>query len=416
MTMRVWVSAALAVALLCGVRDAFAQQPESRTEEIELERRQKQATLWPERENPMVERANGLLDRGFGEGLQTGTGANGWQLLFAGTRPAQGQAFGVGYRRSDLLHDALTARAAIRGTLSGAVVIDGEAGLNRLRNSADTFLTLFAKYERSPRMEFYGLGRDSRKEDRTRYLLNTFSSDLRAGYRFTPDFNIGLELIGGGVHTGPAGGDDVPSIETVFDATTAPGPFDDTTFLGYGGFAAYDTRDVPRGPRRGGFYGVNFNRYVDLNEGTYTNRQLSIEGQQFLPYFNATRVVALFARVTFAYTGRDDRVIPFYLLPKIGGDDLRGFNQYRFHDNNAFGATIEHRWYVFTGLEMAVFVDGGKTVANKGQIDFSGLNYSGGMGFRARLNDAIVMRFDVARSREGVRLIWSMSDISRRRF
>jgi outer membrane translocation and assembly module TamA len=71
---------------------------------------------------------------------------------------------------------------------------------------------------------------------------------------------------------------------------------------------------------------------------------------------------------------------------------------------------------VFTGLEVAAFVDAGKTVSEKGQVDFSGLNYSGGIGFRARLNDAIVLRFDIARSREGVRFIWSMSDISRRRF
>jgi hypothetical protein len=61
-------------------------------------------------------------------------------------------------------------------------------------------------------------------------------------------------------------------------------------------------------------------------------------------------------------------------------------------------------------------VDAGKTVSEKDQIDFSGLNYSGGLGFRARLNDAIVLRFDVAKSREGLRWIWSMSDISRRRF
>ena len=119
------------------------------------------------------------------------------------------------------------------------------------------------------------------------------------------------------------------------------------------------------------------------------------------------RVIALFARASFAYAG-DDHVVPFYFLPKLGGNyELRGFNQYRFHDNNAFMAAIEHRWYVFAGLEMALFADAGKTVANKGQIDFSGLNYSGGIGFRARIQDAVVLRFDVARSREGTRWIWT---------
>jgi hypothetical protein len=412
-----WVWAVTLVMLVCGRSIASAQDVTTRAEEIERERRQKQVTLWPEREDPLVARANGLLDRGLGEGIQSGAGNNGWQVVLSGTRANQGQAFGIGYRRSDLLRDTLTARAAVAGTLAGALVVSGEAELNRLRRSPDTFVTLYAKYERSPRMEFYGLGRDSSVDDRTRYLLNTLSGEVRAGYRFTRNLNVGVEFLGGGAHTGPTSGQDVPSIETIFDATTAPGLFDDTTFLGYGGFAGYDTRDVPRGPRSGGFYGINFTRYVDLTGGRYTNRQLELEGQHFLPYFNATRVVALFARARFAYTGRDDRVIPFYLLPKLGGNfDLRGFGPYRFHDNNAFMAAVEHRWYVFSGLEMALFVDAGKTVSDKGEIHLSGLNYSGGVGFRARVNDAVVLRFDVARSREGLRWIWSMSDISRRRF
>ena len=177
----------------------------------------------------------------------------------------------------------------------------------------------------------------------------------------------------------------MPSIETIFNATTAPGLFDDTSFLGWGGFAGFDTRDLPRGPRRGGFYGINFNRFVDLAGGRYTHRQLELEGQQFIPYFNETRVVAIFARARFAYTGRDDRVVPFYFQPTLGGNfDLRGFDNYRFHDNNAFSATVEHRWYVFTGLEMAVFLDGGETVPEKGSVAFSKLDYSGGIGFRAR--------------------------------
>ena len=128
-------------------------------------------------------------------------------------------------------------------------------------------------------------------------------------------------------------------------------------------------------------------------------------------------MIGLFVKARFAYTGRDDRVVPFYLLPQLGGNyDLRGFNQYRFYDDNAFSAAIEHRWYVFSGLEMAAFADAGKTVPEKGNIDFSRLNYSGGLGLRVRLRGAVVLRMDVARSREGVRWIWSLSDISRRRF
>ena len=70
---------------------------------------------------------------------------------------------------------------------------------------------------------------------------------------------------------------------------------------------------------------------------------------------------------------------------------------------------LEHRWYVFSGLEMAMFVDAGKTVPQKGGVNFSEMNYSGGTGLRARVRGAVVLRMDVARSREGFRWIWSMS-------
>jgi len=396
---------------------ATAMEPETRVAQIEVARNQKLATLWPERESPLVARANRLLDRGLIEGIQTGQGNNGWQLLLAGTRPAQGQTFGIGYRRSDLFNDAVTARSTVRGTLPGALLVDGELQVNRFLLSVDTFVDVYMKYERSPQMEYYGLGAHSSKEDRTRYQLNTASVDARAGYRFTRALNAGIDLGYGGVHTGPVSGGDVPSIETKFDRTTAPGLFDDTSFASWGAFAGFDTRDLSRGPRSGGFYGIEFDRYLDMDAGTYTHRQLELDGQQFLPYFNQQRVVALFVKARFAYTGRDDRVVPFYLLPQLGGNfDLRGFNPYRFADSNAFMAAVEHRWYAFSGLEMALFLDAGKTVPEKGRINFSELNYSGGIGLRARVRGAVVLRMDVARSREGFRWIWSMSDVSMRRF
>ena len=106
---------------------------------------------------------------------------------------------------------------------------------------------------------------------------------MRTGYRFTKAFNAGLQLLGGNVHTGPTNGEDVPSIETVFDGTTAPGLFDDTNFIALGGFVGFDSRDLPSGPRRGGFYGVNMERYIDVSGGRYSHRLLDIEGQQFFP-------------------------------------------------------------------------------------------------------------------------------------
>jgi hemolysin activation/secretion protein len=105
-------------------------------------------------------------------------------------------------------------------------------------------------------------------------------------------------------------------------------------------------------------------------------------------------------------------VVPFYLQPTIGGnDDLRGFPRYRYHDNNSIFFSAEHRWHVFTGLDAALFVDAGKVVARRADIDLSGLKVSGGIGFRIRLVDALVTRIDLAAGRGGFRAIFTFSDI-----
>jgi hypothetical protein len=65
---------------------------------------------------------------------------------------------------------------------------------------------------------------------------------------------------------------------------------------------------------------------------------------------------------------------------------------------------------------MAAFVDAGKVVPLKRDVDPSGLNYSGGIGFRVRMRSAIVSRTDFAVSREGFRLVWTFSDIFKSRW
>jgi predicted transcriptional regulator len=55
-------------------------------------------------------------------------------------------------------------------------------------------------------------------------------------------------------------------------------------------------------------------------------------------------------------------------------------------------------------------------VPTKGHITHDDLNYSGGLGVRVRVSGSIVLRTDFAKSIEGWRVIWSLSDVTRRRF
>jgi len=64
--------------------------PSTREEAIAAERADKVAELWPERQSPMVDTVNRLVERGLNEGLESGKGANGPQNVLGGMRPGQG--------------------------------------------------------------------------------------------------------------------------------------------------------------------------------------------------------------------------------------------------------------------------------------------------------------------------------------
>lgn len=403
------------VAVLLSSASFAVAQPRTRAEVIEDERDEKTVRLWPERQSPLVDQVNAAVERGLREGAESGKGGNGPQIVLGGMRSGQGASFGVGYRRSDLWRERIGYRATVRGTAQLAYMLDFDLDFQSL-GSRSSFFHLYTKYEHSPRMDYYGPGRESFKVDRTSYLLDDFSTDLNFGFQPTRHFRAGLTTGWVSVHTGRGNRGGVPSIEEIFTPETTPGLGQDSDFFRWGGFLGFDYRDSRAGPKSGGFYGVRYRGYKDLNLGRFGFRQAELEFQQYIPYFNGTRVIALRVASTLS-AARGDQMIPYYLQPTLGGnDDLRGFERYRFYDDNLVFASIEHRWFAFTALQMAIFADAGKVVHKLADVDFSDLDYSGGLGFRFRLLDAVVSRIDFAWSREGFRFMWTFSDIYKARY
>ena len=400
------------VLLSFAASSAFAQEPTSRAEQIRQARRDKSARLWPERESPLVDEANRLLERGFYEGIESGQGANGWQVLLGGMRSGQGQTFGVGYRRSDLWQERVGMRGTARGTFHKASMLDFELDLKGISTSR-SFANFYVKYENSPQMDFYGEGPFSSKDDRTSYRLEDLGVDLNIGV--TPFRGLDIGLSGGWyrAHTGPGTRSGFPSTEEIFEP---PGLGDDTSFLRWRVFAKYDHRDVRSGANSGGLYVASLRQYNDQELGRYSFRQAEFSAQYHIPYFNKTRVVALRVTSFFSFENEGQQV-PFYLQPKLGGnDDLRGYQRYRFYDDHMIFVNVEHRWYSFTGLDMALFVDAGKVIPRRSDVDFNDLKYSGGIGFRYRIEGNVFMRIDFAFGPEGFRWMWTFNDIFRLRW
>ena len=146
-----WANAAVLVILLSLPVQA---QIESRTEQLELLRRDKVTRLRPERQSEFVNLVNKYVERGLFE--DPGKGSNGFQpAVLGGMRAGNGFSYGVGYRRSDLWRDHADFRFTARGTPQNAYMFDFRFALSKLQTERG-FLDFYAKFENSPQMDYYG--------------------------------------------------------------------------------------------------------------------------------------------------------------------------------------------------------------------------------------------------------------------
>ena len=388
---------------LCG-------QASSRAEQIRQQRIDKQARLWPERTSGIVKYANRFTERGLLEGARSRKGTNGFQIVLGGMRSGNGTTFGVGYRRMDLWGERLGFRATARGTVQKAYMLGLEIDFPRLTTERGE-LQVYLKHENSPMMDYYGPGPDSDKSGRSSYRLEDTSFDVKGRYRVWNQLYVGAL---GGMYfpnTGRGRRGGFPSTDELYDPSITPGLGDQGKFLRAGALLQYDYRDLPSGPRTGGNYYAKYTRYWDRDLRRHDFNLLDAAVEQYIPYWNKTRVIALRLAAVMSWT-RDDQTVPFYLQPALGGNEfLRGFARYRFYDQNAMLAAAEHRWHMFSGGYAALFFEMGQVKPKASQLNFRGLEYTGGIGFRFTIRDAVIMRIDSAVSREGYRFIWTFSNM-----
>jgi len=277
------------------------------------------------------------------------------------------------------------------------------AGALRLEQVGGTPVDVTARgqYYEFPQEDFFGLGMNSRKEDRSDYLLESTEAGLDV--RWQP-LNL-ITLASGVSYLRPKveSGTDArfPSIEQLFDPATLPGAEAHSAFVRSDASIALDWRDNPLHPHAGGRYGIELSDFRDQNLGSFSFRHVAIDLQQYVPLPNRYRLIALraLAVLTDPLAGQQ---VPFYYQPTLGGSsELRGFREFRFRDRNSLSLTAEYRWEASWLLDGALFVDAGKVAGDRRDLTLRDLNVSYGVGFRVHSNNAFVTRLDLARSREG---------------
>lgn len=381
-------------------------EPPSRAEELRAEREDKAKKVtkpeknsaekglhWWDNQNVVTRVLSGW--RGFH--VATGSFATGAGLTFgAGYKDL---AVGSVYPEDDL-PNRVDVEAAVAYSLRNYFLARSRVTLKNI-GSAPVDISVLGRVYDFPEEDFFGLGPDSEKANRSAYLMR--SSEVGADVSWLP--GGGFNLSGGAAYLNPriAAGEDprYPSTDEVFDPATIPGYEAQPDFLRLSAGISFDYRDNPLLPRGGGFYRIRYSGFQDQDLDAYNFRQLQGDAEQYFPLGHKFRVLALRASavLTDADAGQE---VPFYYQPTLGGGEkLRGFREFRFRDQNSILLSAEYRWQAWWALDMALFVDAGKVAHDRSDLDLNDLEASYGLGFRFHSNDSFVGRLDLAFSRDG---------------
>ncbi|HUS08210.1 MAG TPA: BamA/TamA family outer membrane protein [Bryobacteraceae bacterium] len=374
----------------------------TRAQEIEADRQKKAAELQPEELSNIERRILQFQQSHILDKITNGIG--GIRPKIGGLITGSGFTLGPEYYRDDLASGKLIFRTSARFSTRRYQLYDLELEMPRLANDR-VFLDLLAMHRNYPQMDYYGPGPHSKLTGRSDYRLEDTSADFRGGVR--PVKAVRLGVTGGyvAVNTGDGTNQRLASTPRIYNASQTPGVDRQSNFLRGGVFAALDTRDNPGGPRRGLNYSGAYTYYRDTELERYSFRRLDVELQNYLPFLNERRVIALRAKSTLTYANPGQSV-PFYFQPVVGGsEDLRGFRNFRFYDNNMIAMTAEYRYEIFAGLDMALFADAGKVFPRPSEWNFDDLEASYGIGMRFNVRNSVFMRIDAGFSREGAQ-VW----------
>lgn len=264
-----------------------------------------------------------------------------------------------------------------------------------------------AGWRDATQVNFYGLGMDTSTRDRTTFGLEQAFAGGNLTVRPVPWIVLDGAVAYEDYQTAKGAGR-APSIEERFTATSAPGLGASPRFVHTAVSAGIDWRTSPGYSRRGGYYGIGLHDYADVDD-TYSFRRLEADLVQHIPLLRETWVVSLRGRVDTTLDA-DDRV-PYFLLPSLGsGSTLRGYASWRYRDRHAILASAEWRWIPNRiGMDMALFVDAGKVVSRRADLDFDRLRSNVGLGVRFHGPSFTPLRIEVARGREGWHLVFAGS-------
>lgn len=394
-------AAAAALVVLLSPAALLAQEPSSppsgRAALIEQAQAEKASQLHPYEPNKVEE----VLDN-LENALVTGQVR--WHAFFDSAYAGGGFTLGAGYGTRVSAYNILDLRGSI--TVAGYKRIEAAFIAPRLFNRRAS-LNAVGGWREATKVGFFGVGNEHTSvDDRANYSFKQPYASATLDY--SPRRN--LLLLRGGVEVSQwnqgSGGGSQPSVEEVYTPQQLPGLGSSPVYLHTQAGFALDSRVSPLYARRGGFYGIMFHDFRDRDDA-FGFRRTDYEAIQHLPILRDTWVLSLHGRLELA-NAADQQTIPFFMLPALGGgSSLRGFSSWRFRDLNSLLLQAEWRVMANRFLDMALFYDAGRVAARRSDLTSGPLKSDYGLGFRFHSAANTPLRIELAKSNEGLRLVFS---------
>jgi hypothetical protein len=384
---------------------ASAAAQETRAGEIEKKQAEKAATAKPYEPNKFEAIMN-RIEENFA------SPPSGFYPAFGSVYPGGGFTLGLGYRQ----FYARQAVFDITGFYSIKNYKKIEVATRTPWHLQGPFtFGLRAGWLDAPQIGYYGLGMETVPDDRANYRLKQGYGGFNLTFRPAGWTRLEADVVYEDIKSEEGRGS-APSIETIYDEGTAPGLFQpgapgqfaNPTFIHSEATAAIDWRPSAGYARRGGYYGVTFVDYKDLDD-VFSFQRVDGEIVQHLPILRENWVISLRGRVQS--TLDDDDLVPYFLLPQLGsGRTLRAYSTGRFRDRHSILTSAELRWIPNRlGLDMAIFYDAGKVTARRADLDLNDLESNWGIGARFHGPRTTVLRLEAAKGKDGWHLVIATS-------
>lgn len=320
--------------------------------------------------------------------LSGGGGGNGFYINSKSPVPGAGWiTLGPGYRHW-YKNDAVMFDTSAGVSWRNYKMAQARVELPKLLRSRVTLGTQY-RFQDFRSVKFFGEGPDSPNTALSRYRLQTQNLSAYATVRPVRWIALGAQV-----------GWLEPSLPDA--AATEPS-------FAHGELSLMaDRRDFPDHPTSGALVRLSASRFADRDRGDSSFGRFESEVAGFIPLASKRVVVALRGWLVASDTGPGHSV-PFYLQPSLGGgQSLRSFSDYRFHDRHMLLANAELRVALTTHLDVAGFVDAGNVAARVDGLDLGKRSYGAGLRFHTRRDG--YLRIDVAHGSEGWRTMFSLSD------